>query len=311
MKEPFANKVYIGAVKEMITKNGLQTFLPFPDEYLAEIFTELVGTKRTYDNRLSERTAKAIILWDLFRGKSRTMRNYSEIFGWNLRIVHEFLTGFLSSLQSDIADLSGSVATLDREAHKQETGVSADSEGVSKHLKTAKKQNSGFSGGITGNGKQDLSDVPPSPFPPSPSSPPNTPLITPSPLPPSGEKEINIINAQAPARDLEVSSKEETRKPVNENPPTIEEIISYGATVGVLEIDCREFYEHYEIQNWIRGNGLAIWKWQPLLTQWKVQAAQRKYRLANETKTKKPRVQNGSEAISRNVELLKRELGAT
>ena len=61
--------------------------------------------------------------------------------------------------------------------------------------------------------------------------------------------------------------------------PTMEEVIKqFGASMAVIGMDAsmlggaeklgETFYAHYESQGWRKGNGMAIFKWKPMVSEW-------------------------------------------
>jgi hypothetical protein len=65
------------------------------------------------------------------------------------------------------------------------------------------------------------------------------------------------------------------RVAVADNPPSVEDVIAHGVIGGVGRELCERFHGIYTTQGWVRGNGMLIYDWRPLLAQWKLSESEK------------------------------------
>ena len=85
------------------------------------------------------------------------------------------------------------------------------------------------------------------------------------------EREIKINKIKINKREgKENKEKEVASQPPTQSTtaPTLEKIISFGASLGVDEYYCTKFFNHYQENGWRNGQGNLIDDWQSVFNNW-------------------------------------------
>lgn len=107
----------------------------------------------------------------------------------------------------------------------------------------------------------------------------------------------------AGARDDEVNPYDPQARP-----PTVEQVIEHGAANAKDRATCVAFFDHYNAQGWVRGNGMAIRDWPGLLRLWSVKDASKKTK-TNAKPTSDERARARTNATVDRFERLERKYG--
>ena len=58
--------------------------------------------------------------------------------------------------------------------------------------------------------------------------------------------------------------------------PTMEQILSHAATIGLPESEAKAFFDYWQGAHWTENNGIPVLNWRKKMSNWKTNAAERK-----------------------------------